>query len=97
MQKKKLNNIIRHFEFALQGNYTYKVLYTIHPDWKLYFYNNTDPFGNPTIHDNRLGVEALPVDKAMRILRNKPYKTLDEALIIAYLPDNNNEFNQQFV
>lgn len=76
-----ITDIIRDFEFTLNDGLTYKQLFLLHPDWKIYFHENTDIFGYPK--DNRIGVQKQTAHTVMRLLQNTN-GNLDKAIQLTF-------------
>lgn len=86
LDQKRIQGIVKAFEFTLHGGYTYGRLFQIHHGWKDFFKENAWHCGIARQDDIRIGVDSIMVDKVMRL-----YTTgdLDNAIIQATTPNIN--------
>ena len=62
----EMDSIVKAFH-KIRTLYTFKQLYTIDPEWYLFFKENTDPYGNTNPGEGRVGVDKKYVDDIMTI------------------------------
>lgn len=75
-------DLIKEMRFICSGNYSYRHLFHIHPDWYQYFKENAYPCGQRRIHcDLRRGVDKDRVDRIMKIQGGPPETDLETAIV----------------
>lgn len=83
----KLKDLVAEMEFVNNGNYSYRSLFNIDPEWGDFFKENAypHPSGQRKLHlgDYRRGVDKEYVDFIMEIKKDSPDLNLEQAIIKA--------------
>lgn len=78
--RKRLDRVIRAFEFTLSGGMTYARLFNVDREWTSFFSENAWECGIPRESDSRVGVSTDVVNKVMRNKITGP-GGLEEAIV----------------